>query len=103
MNITREEYEVQEYTLCDGWTNTWTTYDDDGNEVPSTFLTKQDAEDELYDFFYQCHEAVEDGNMEDEPARENYRIVKVESKMPQMIQALVDMNKFEMIFVGDKK
>ena len=75
--LTEDEYEVQEYTLCDGWINTWTTYDDDGNEVPSTFRSKQDAEDELYDFFYQCREAVEDGNMSDEPDHEEFRIVKI--------------------------
>jgi hypothetical protein len=74
--LTEDEYEVQEHTLC-GWENTWTTYDDDGNEVPSTFKTFEDAEDELYDFFYQCHEAVEDGSMEDVPDREDFRIVKV--------------------------
>ena len=71
-----EEYEVQEHTLC-GWENTWTTYDDDGNEVPSTFSTKEYAEAELEDFFYQCREAVEDDNMEDVPDREDFRIVKV--------------------------
>jgi hypothetical protein len=72
-----EEYEVQEHTLC-GWENTWTTYDDEGNEVPSTFRTKEDAQAELDDFFYQCEQAVKDGNMEDVPDREDFQIVKVE-------------------------
>ena len=75
--LTEDEYEVQENTLCDGWINTWTTYDDDDNEVPSTFKSKQSAEAELEDFFYQCQEAVDDGNMEDVPDREDFRIVKV--------------------------
>ena len=77
MNI-NEEYEVQEWTLCDGWTNTWSTYDDKGNEVSSTFKTKEDAQAELDDFFYQCEQAVKDGNMEDVPDREDFQIVKVE-------------------------
>jgi magnesium-transporting ATPase (P-type) len=74
--LTEDEYEVQEHTLC-GWENTWTTYDDDDNEVPSTFTSKQGAEEELKDFFYQCHEAVVDGHMTDEPDPDDFRIVKV--------------------------
>jgi hypothetical protein len=74
--LTEDEYEVQEHTLC-GWENTWTTYDDDDNEVPSTFTSKQGAEAELEDFFYQCREAVEDGHMEDVPDPDDFRIVKV--------------------------
>lgn len=74
--LTEDEYEVQEHTLC-GWENTWSTYDDEGNEVPSTFTSFEGAQAELNDFFYQCEEAVEDGNMEDVPDREDFRIVKV--------------------------
>lgn len=74
--LTEDEYEVQEFTLS-GWENTWTIYDDNGNEVPSTFTSKQSAEAELDDFFYQCQEAVDDGNMEDVPDREDFRIVKI--------------------------
>ena len=77
--LPKDIYEVQEYTLCDGWINTWTTYDDDGNEVPSQFTSEQGAKEELEDFFYQCREAVEDGNMEDVPDREDFRVVKVEA------------------------
>jgi len=76
--LTEDEYEVQEWTLCDGWTNTWSTYDDEGNEVPSTFTSLEDAQAELDDFFYQCEQAVKDGNMEDVPDREDFQIVKVE-------------------------
>jgi len=76
--LTEDEYEVQEWTLCDGWTNTWSTYDDEGNEAPSTFRSKEDAQAELDDFFYQCEQAVKDGNMEDVPDREDFQIVKVE-------------------------
>jgi hypothetical protein len=74
--LTEDEYEVQENTLS-GWENTWTTYDDDDNEVPSTFTSKQGAEAELKDFFHQCHEAVVDGHMEDAPDPDDFRIVKV--------------------------
>jgi hypothetical protein len=74
--LTEDEYEVQEHTLC-GWENTWTTYDDDDNEVPSTFSSYDEAEDELRLFFTDCHDAVIEGHMEDVPDREDFRIVKV--------------------------
>lgn len=35
-------YEVQTYTLCDGWINCWSV-----DETPHTFATRQEAEKEL--------------------------------------------------------
>lgn len=70
-------FEVQENCLFGGWTNTWTTYDDEGNEVPSTFDKRSDAEDELEDMLNDCRQAVEMGNMEDIPSRNDFRIVEV--------------------------
>jgi hypothetical protein len=67
------KYEVQEFCLCGGWTNTWSS--EDG--TPSTFASKKDAEAELDWFLTECQEAVEDGNMEDAPDREEFRIVEV--------------------------
>lgn len=68
-----KKYEVQEFTLCDGWTNTWS--DDDG---ASTFQTKEEeAEAELDWFLQEMLEEVKAGNMEDAPDREDFRIVEV--------------------------
>jgi hypothetical protein len=66
------KYEVQEFCLCGGWTNTWS--DEDG---ASTFQTKEQAESELDWFLQEMQEAVEEGNMEDVPDREDFRIVEV--------------------------
>jgi hypothetical protein len=51
-------YEIQEWCLCGGWTNTWSWEDDDGTSVATTYDTEQDAEDDLDDFFYQMREAL---------------------------------------------
>lgn len=65
-------YEVQEFNLCGGWTNNWS--DDDG---ASMFESKEQAEAELDWFLQEMLEAVEEGNMEDVPDREDFRIVAV--------------------------
>ena len=36
-------YEVQHYTICDGWINTWTICDDEGNEIPKRFQSYDEA------------------------------------------------------------
>lgn len=41
----KPRWEVQQYTLCDGWTNTWS---EDGR--PLTFATRREAEAELKEF-----------------------------------------------------
>jgi hypothetical protein len=70
-------YEVQEFCLCGGWTNTWSYEEEGGKTVPSFFDTKEEAEAELDWFLKEMLEAVEEGNMEDFPEKEDFRIVKI--------------------------
>jgi hypothetical protein len=70
-------YEIQEFCLCGGWTNTWSVEEDDGTSVPTVYDSKKDAEDDLDDFFYQMHEDFMNGYIEDMPDREDFRIVEV--------------------------
>lgn len=72
-------YEVQEFCLCGGWTNTWSYEDDNGNTISTTFNSKEDAEAELDYFFEQMQDAVDEGNMEDVPDRHDFRIARVEN------------------------
>jgi hypothetical protein len=60
-------YEVQTYTICDGWQNIW--YEDVG--IPEVFKSHDDALFYLNEHLKDC---LEDGIVED---RENYRIVNV--------------------------
>ena len=71
-------YEVQEWTLCDGWVNVW-THEQDGSHAPTYFTSEKAAQDELDWFFQEMEEEVNAGNMEDVPERDSFRIVAVET------------------------
>ena len=73
-----KRYEVQHYTLCEGWINTWSDYDEDGNETPSTYDSFEDALNELDSFLDDEQEAFEEGNIESPYDRDEFRIAEVE-------------------------
>lgn len=71
-------YEVQHYTLCDGWINTWTCWEGDTDErVPETFSSFKDAQSALDDFLEESQWEYEEGNLESPEDRNDYRIVEV--------------------------
>jgi hypothetical protein len=72
-----KRYEVQQYTICDGWTNTWTEYDDDNNAQPMTFDSFEEALDELDEHLNDCDKEFERGNIESPYERDEFRIVEV--------------------------
>jgi len=72
-----KRYEVQHYTLCDGWVNTWSDYDEDGNETPSTYDSFEDALNELDSFLDDEQEAFEEGNIESPYDRDEFRIAEI--------------------------
>ena len=63
------KFEVQTYTLCEGWKNLWTV---DG--LTETFNSHKDAEHSVKEHLKDC---LEDGIEED---KYNYRIIKKESE-----------------------
>ena len=69
-------YEVQEYTLCDGWVNNW-THEQDGDYIPTQFDSQLEARACLDEFFNDEAEAVAQGYIEDMPDAEQFRIVEV--------------------------
>jgi predicted ribosome quality control (RQC) complex YloA/Tae2 family protein len=71
-------YEVQEYCLCGGWTNTW-SYEENGKTISTTYDTEKDAEADLKDFFRQMRKAVKNKEMEDVPDAEDFRIVEIKA------------------------
>lgn len=66
-------WEVQTYTLCDGWVNTWTE-----NDVPVTFDTYEAAKAEFDQYWAELQQAVEDGEIEPYDEDE-FHIVAVEA------------------------
>ena len=73
------KYEIQHFTLCDGWVNTWTIEQDNGDSEPEYFDTFADAVDALDEFLDQEHEAYQQGWIESKYSRDEFRIVEVEN------------------------
>ena len=54
-------YEVQQYTLLDGWINTWSYAEGDGVMQPETFATADEAQAALEEYFQDLEEEVRTG------------------------------------------
>ena len=66
-------YQVQTYTLCDGWVNIWT---DSLDDTLVTFATREAAQAELDEYLSEAAYAVKAGYLEDFNP-EDYRIEEV--------------------------
>jgi hypothetical protein len=66
-------YEVQHYTLCDGWVNTWS----DDTESPITFASINEAVDELDEYLDDTQEAFDCGDLDSPYERSEFRIAEV--------------------------
>lgn len=73
-----KKFEVQEYTICDGWTNTWHEWDDDNKEIPLVFDSYEEALDELHGNIHDIQEAWNIGDIDSPFNPKNYRIVEVQ-------------------------
>ena len=67
-------YEVQIFTVCDGWVNTWTV-----DEVLETFATRAEAQAALDEFLAEIQEEIEAGQRAPEEGYdpEEFRIAAV--------------------------
>jgi hypothetical protein len=76
------KYEIQHFTLCDGWINTWSIINDDGESTPEIFDSLEEAKSALIEFFYDDAFSVAQGWREPETAADpsQYRIVKQEDR-----------------------
>lgn len=94
-------FEVQTYTLADGWINTWSVTNKNGSHEPETFDSFGQALDCLDDFLHQEEEAFARGDIASMYKREDFRIVEIKNK-PNV--KLSDREKYEElceILVGD--
>lgn len=57
------QYEVQHYTICYGWVNTWAYAAAEGVMQPETFATAEEAQAALDEFFEDLEEEVAAGQM----------------------------------------
>lgn len=66
-------YQVQHFTLCDGWVNCWL----DDNESPIIFSSEKKARDYLESYIQDQHECVDQGLMDYKYSIDEYRVVTV--------------------------
>ena len=59
------KYEVQQYTLCDGWINTW-SIEENGVSTPEVFDSKAEAQAEIDAFLQEIAEEIEQGERDPE-------------------------------------
>ncbi len=72
-------YEIQTFTLCDGWINTWRIIQKDNTEIPETFATADEAWQALYEFLHEIQEEIDAGDRSPDEGYsfEDYRIIPI--------------------------
>jgi hypothetical protein len=76
------KWEIQEFTVFEGWVNTWT----DGDDKSVVFDTKEDAETALTDYLDDINQAVKDGDMVGGYNRDGFRVVPIEEPEYAMVR-----------------
>jgi hypothetical protein len=82
-DIMTTRYEVQTWTLCDGWVNTWTVSDEHGCR-PETFATREAAMAALAEFLCDIQDEIFAGQRDPEfgYSRADLRAVAVPAGAP---------------------
>ena len=70
-------FEIQHYTICDGWINTWTICDDEVNERPERFQSYDEALIALNEYLEDMKFEYKAGNIEDLYTEDQFRIKEV--------------------------
>ena len=80
-----KRYEVQTWTLCDGWINTWSINEEAADnrftDRPETFATRQEAQEALDEFLADIQSEIHAGqrDADDGYDPEGFRIEQVQS------------------------
>ena len=80
----QRRYEVQTWTLCDGWINTWSISEEVGDniftEVHETFATREEAQQALDEFLSDIQSEIDAGQRSADEGydAEDYRIKEVQ-------------------------
>ena len=72
-------FEVQHYTFVDGWINTSTTEDADGNEIPLVFDTHAEAQAEIDEYMGVIDDQIKSGEREADHGYDvdEFRVVEI--------------------------
>ena len=76
-------FELQHHTWVDGWVNTSTTEDADGNEIPLVFDTHAEAQAEIDDFMGEIDDQIKSGEREADHGYDSdeFRVVEILEKI----------------------
>ena len=69
-------YQVEQFTICDGWVNTWHI-----DDKPHLFETREQAILELAEFFSDMTEDYEAGFLSDPVNHREYRITEIKNDL----------------------
>ena len=71
-------FEILTYSWGDGWSNTWTTEDKSGNEIPEYFDTAEEAEQAIKEEIEDIENAIKTGDMAPESrlTRDDFEIME---------------------------
>lgn len=74
-------FEIQTFTLCNGWVNTWTVHHEDGTSEPERFASNADARAALHEFLTEITEEIAIGIRDPEFGydADDFRIVALNS------------------------
>jgi hypothetical protein len=70
-------FEIQHFTLCNGWVNTWTIENEDGTTQLEYFDSIIDAQESLNEFLEDEHQAYVMGLTDSPFKEEEFRIVEI--------------------------
>ena len=72
-------FEIQHNTWVDGWVNTSTTTDDDGNEIPLVFDTHAEAQADIDEYMGEIDDQIKSGEREADEGydADEFRVVKL--------------------------
>jgi len=78
MTDVKEHFEVQHWTVADGWVNCWTTIDENDDETPTTYEKYAHALHDLDELFDEIEAEIVSGHREPDMRYNDsdYRIVK---------------------------
>ena len=70
-------FEVQHYTLCDGWINCWSEENEDGVMIPSVYRTYTEALSALNEFLEDELMEYNAGNIVSMYEMDEFRIMEI--------------------------
>lgn len=72
-------FEVHQDTFCEGWVNTWTFEDDEGNQLPEQYKSKAEAQKEIDAFLQEIADDIASGERDADSgySAEEFRIYDV--------------------------